>query len=1126
MNQPYRSIHQFTPSITLGDGVSNALFLTQEILKELGFESKIFANHIDARLVGRVEHIDVYEPSREQILLYHHSIGHEHHKRIMHFEDKKVLVYHNITPSHFFTSNPYLQGACNKGREQLASSIDYFSASYADSEYNAKELRSLGYKNIATIPLLFNIEDKKNTPFNEAIIKEHQHTYNIITVGRVVSNKAQHEVINTVFYLKEEYKLKNLKLFIIGGISEANYSDYLKTLVKNLSLEDTVVFTDKISDEDLQAYYKSADLFLTLSNHEGFCIPLIEAILQDIPTLAYNVGGIGSTLPPSSLLNFKSSDFVASKIYEIKNDAHVRHSMIKAQREHLKSFSLQTIVSAFASFLQLDYKGPEKTNYETTSYRIEGPFDSSYSLSIVNQNIALALWQHADVSLYSTEGYGDFEPNKEYLECHPQLNALYLNKQNNIDITIRNLYPPRTNTMQGEHKIIGPYGWEESEFLPQFVEEFNARLTMLFCMSDYVKDLMANNGVKVPTITVGLGADHILNTPSKPFDFTLPKGKKLLHISSCFPRKGVDVLLKTFDMLIKEHQELTLIVKTFPNPHNNITELIDNIGFQNSGQLQEGVFLYTKERAHILLINKDLEQPYINYLYENADIFVAPTRGEGFGLPQAEAMLFSLPVVTTAHGGQSDFCTQESAWLIDFEFAYAATHMQLPHSLWVEPCHKSLFERLDTLLQTPKEQLLEKLSHAKEHILSNYTWQNVAKKMQNAIKEYDTYQKPKPKVGVVTTFNTKCGIAEYSKYLISEFDKTALTIFAPFEDTLVREDEPYVLRCWQSGENNTQDLSSLKQNITDEHITSLVIQYNFSFFSLALLEELLLFCHQKDIKSYLFIHSAKDVQTPHGVKSFAQVADALKSTTRIMVHSLDDINLLKGFSIYKNTSLFAHGYDTTLLDVKASKNDILNSFDYSKPTIASFGFLLPHKGILELIKAAEILHKNDMQVQLLLLNSIHPAPVSQYEKNTIDTYLATSPIKDFVFMYNDFLEDVEILSLLKKSDIVVYPYQHTQESSSAAARFGLLSLRPILTTPLSIFDDIKHISFQTKDTTPDEIAKSIEHILSLPYDNTAQKEWIQKNAWENISRRFYRTIESLNVEFDEPAREEKTPRCV
>lgn len=1101
MSQKYLAIHQFTPSITVGDGVSHALFFTQKILKELGVESKIFANHIDKRLADAVEHIDNYQPHKDQLLLYHHSIGHKHHDKILSFADKKILVYHNITPSHFFTTNPHLIDACNLGREQLATSTDYFSAAYADSSYNAKELIALGYKNVEVISLLFNIEDKKNIPFNETIVKKHQHTYNIITVGRVVSNKSQHEVINAVFYLREEYKLKNLKLFIIGGISEANYNEYLKTLVKNLSLEDVVVFTDKVSDEDLQAYYKSADIFLTLSNHEGFCIPLIEAMLQDVPTLAYNVGGIGSTLPPSSLLSFKSSDFVASKIYEIKNDAHLRHSMIKAQREHLKNFSLQTIVSAFASFLKLDYHPLNKTNHQTTSYQIEGPFDSTYSLSIVNQNIALALSKTNSVSLYSTEGYGDFKPNEHYLKSHPLLNALYLNKQNDIDITIRNLYPPRTNAMLGSHKIIGPYGWEESEFLPQFVEEFNCRLTMLFCMSDFVKTVMANNGVKVPTTTVGLGVDHILNSSSKPLDFELPKGKKLLHISSCFPRKGADILLGAFDELIKEHQNTTLIIKTFPNPHNNVKELIYKTGFHIAKIFDNDIYLYEKNNSFILLINKDIEQSQINYLYENADIFVSPTRGEGFGLPQAEAILFLLPVITTAYGGQSDFCTPKTSWLIDFEFDYASTHLSMPHSLWIEPSKQSLLELLTLLIKTPKEHLEPKLSFAKEHILSNYTWQSVAKKIEDAIKEFDNLKKPKPKVGIVTTFNTKCGIAEYSKYLITKFDKTALKIFAPYDNSLVREDEFYVGRCWQSGENNAQDLALLKQNIINSHISSLVIQYNFSFFSLSLLEELLTFCFDNGIKSYLFIHSAKDVHLPNITKSFSQISASLKNATRIMVHSIDDINLLKNFGVYKNSALFAHGYDTALLN--------LPTVQPTQGLIASFGFLLPHKGILELIKAVELLHEKGMFIKLLLLNSIHPAPVSQHEKNIIINYLASSPIKDFVFMNNDFLEDLEILTLLKQSNLIVYPYQNTQESSSAAARFGLLSLRPILTTPLSIFDDIKHISFQTKDTTVQEIANSIKHILSLDYDSTAQKEWVEKNSWHKISQRFYNTIEAL-----------------
>ncbi|MFA5234807.1 MAG: glycosyltransferase [Sulfurimonas sp.] len=1114
MNQKTLTIHQFTPSITLGDGVSNGLFFTQKILKNLGFESEIFANHIDNRLSDKVEHIDNYSPNKDHFLLYHHSIGHEHHEKILSFIDKKILVYHNITPSHFFSSFPHLVEACNLGREQLAFNPQSFIAAYADSPYNAKELISLGYKNVATIPLLLDIEKKKNLFFDEKIVKKYQDTYNILTVGRIVSNKAQHEVINTLFYLKKHYGLKNIKLFLIGGVSEPDYDVYLRELIRNLSLEDVVLLTGKVSDEELQGYYRCADLFLTLSNHEGFCIPLLEAMLEDIPTLAFNTGGISATLPVSSLLNFKSPDYVASKIYEIKNSAHLRHEMIKAQKEHLEQFSNENIIALFKDFLssfmdiEIPYEIPKQSEKKST-YRIEGPFDSSYSLSIVNQNIALALSEQNDVSLYSTEGHGDFKPNEEYLHLHPEIEALYKTKQDSIDNTIRNLYPPRANAMLGSHKIIGPYGWEESEFLPQFVEQFNSKLTMLFCMSDYVKNVMASNGVKIPLATVGIGADHVLKSSSKPFDFELPKGKKLLHISSCFPRKGVDVLLEVFCTLIEEYPEFTLIIKTFPNPHNNIIELIEKNNFKKTKTLEDDVFLYERSASSLLLINKDLEQSHINYLYENADVFVAPTRGEGFGLPQAEAMLFSLPVVTTAYGGQSDFCTKESAWLVDFEFDYAKTHMNLSRSLWVEPLKQSLLEQLKIVLFASKEELAPKLLVAKEHILSNCTWQHVVQRVQNCIASYDAMKKAKPKVGVISTFNTKCGIAEYTRYLISSFENSSLKIFAPSNDLPIREDDSSVMRCWQSGENSTQDLTLLKDNIMNEQISSLIIQYNFSFFSLSLLEELLLFCKINKIKSYLFIHSAKDVPTPQGTNSFAKIASTLQNATRIMLHSLDDINLLKRYGVYKNTILFAHGYDASLLSQELSKSTIAMKFNISKPLVGSFGFLLPHKGILELIKAAEILHKNGMQIQLLLLNSIHPAPVSGHEKNSIKEYLSASPIKEFVFMYNDFLEDKEILSLLRECRMVVYPYQNTQESSSAAARFGLLSLRPVLTTPLAIFEDIKHVSFQTKGITPNEIAKSIEEILLARHDDSAQREWIFKNDWQNISQRFYNTIEAL-----------------
>lgn len=872
MDQKHLAIHQFTPSITLGDGVSNALFFTQKILINMGFESKIYAVHKDKLFAKSVEYIDDYTPNKQHLLLYHHSIGHKYHEFIMGFADKKILIYHNITPSHFFAPTSHFVSVCNLGRAQLALNPQSFIAAYADSPYNAKELISLGYKNVAVIPFLLDIEKKKNLFFDEEIVKKYQDTYNIITVGRIVSNKAQHEVINTLFYLKEHYKLKNIKLFLVGGVSEPDYDAYLRELIKNLLLEDVVFLIGKVSDEELQGYYRCADLFLTLSNHEGFCIPLVESMLEDIPTLAFNTGGINTTLPASSLLNFKSPDYVASKIYEIKNSAHLRYAMVKAQKEHLAQFANEKIITLFRNYLSLiieqdiPYQTPKQSERKST-YRIEGPFDSSYSLAIVNQNMALALSEQNDVSLYSTEGYGDFKPNEEYLHHHLDIDALYKTKQDSIENTIRNLYPPRANAMLGAHKIIGPYGWEESEFLPQFVEQFNSRLTMLFCMSEYVKDLMANNGVKIPALTVGIGADHVLKSSSKPFDFELPKGKKLLHISSCFPRKGTDVLLEMFCALIKEQPELALIIKTFPNPHNNIIELIEKNNFKKIKILEEGISLYEQNGSSLLLINKDLEQSHINYLYENSDVFVAPTRGEGFGLPQAEAMLFSLPVVTTAYGGQSDFCTQERAWLVDFEFDFAKTHMNLPFSLWVEPSKQSLLKQLKIVLSASKDELNLKLLVAKEHILSNYTWQHVAQRVQNALQTYNSIESRDLKIGVISKVVTK-NVKKYSfKNSISYFDETDL-----------------------------QDIEMFKQRIISAEISSFVIEYNIDFFSQLSFQELFLFCLEKKIQSYILMCSIKDI-------NFIEHFKELNFATRIIVSKIEDLNFLKKQGLYKNTLL-------------------------------------------------------------------------------------------------------------------------------------------------------------------------------------------------------------------------------
>ncbi len=1097
--QNYKAIHQFTPSVAFGDSVSNALIYTQKILHDLGFKSEIFIceKMVDIKFNHEVYHITQYKESEDNLLLYHYATYNECHNKIIKLFNKKILVYHNITPSHFFEKNGLLKEITTKARKQLKNSSSNFIGSYGDSEYNCKELKYFNYPNPIVLPILLDLENNFFTPLNDTILDKYRYSYNILFVGRVVTNKAQHQLIDTLFQLKQK-GINNIKLFIVGGISEEDYFIFLKRYAKNLNIENSVIITNKVTNIDLVSYYKIADLYLSLSEHEGFGMPLIEAMRFDIPVLAYNVGGVNSTVPNESLLEKKSPIYVANKIIELQENPYFRVEILKKQKEYFDNFSYKNIKNRFINYLKsLNISVKEEVDNSLkevkTKIQIEGPFDTSYSLAIVNRTVAKALNQkkELDIKLYSTEGYGDFNPNLTNIDLETK--TLFFKELKDIDITIRNLYPPRTDNMQGYHKIIGPYGWEETKFPELYIELFNKRLTMLFSMSSYVKKVLRDNGLYTPIVTTGIVADNILKILSKAPSFNLPLGFRLLHISSAFPRKGLDLLLEVFDTL-ENSLNISLIIKTFPNPHNKVLDKLDLLRYKAKIEYQKNIYLYTKEKKKILLINRDIPQSQIRYLYENSNLLVAPSFGEGFGLPIAEAMLLNLPVLTTAYGGQSDFCTSKTSWLIDFNFQYAKTHINLKNSLWAVPKKSSLKEQILYIYNLSKDKIDKKCKIAKEYVQNSYSSEKVAENILNAVENYPI-TKPKNIIGLFSTYNTKCGIAIYSKYLTSSFSDE-VTIFANKTDDLVQKDTKRIIRCWQDG-RETKNIENLKLEIINNKITKLIIQYNFSFISLKALEELLLFCYSHKIETHLFLHSTKDVITPIYIDSFKNISSSLQKSTRIYLHRLTDINYLKNFGIYKNTTLFTHGINT---NIQGKEEKAKNS----TPILATFGFLLPQKGIFELIDIAEILHKKGIKVKLLLLCAIHPAPISKELEIVLKDKILKSFIKDYITLNSNFLEEKEIINKLSKADKIIFLYKDTQESSSAAVRVGLLALKEVITTPLAIFDDVKEVVTQPKNK--EYIINTIINSLNKPYDNRRHKEYLKENSWQTISKLFFNIL--------------------
>jgi glycosyltransferase involved in cell wall biosynthesis len=1105
-----KAIHQFHSGSAFGDAVTNGMLFTRDLLRRLGFHSEIYVQHLAPELVQEIKSYRDYKSRSDQVLFVHHSIGHDLLDWIIGLRDIKILVYHNITPSKYFIEGSQSHHYSRIGREQLLILKKHVAGSICDSQYNCEELISFGYADVQSIPLLINADSIKSHQFNNEIVNDNQSHYNILFVGRLAANKCHHDILDMARHLREICSL-DWKLFFVGGYEIDEYYRFIVDKLSEYQLHEEVQLVGKVSDDDLYAYFRSADIYVSMSEHEGFGVPLVESMIFDVPVVAYDCCSIPETLNGGGLL-FNNKDFkeIACIVKYVLEDKSLRRAVVRRQRAALDRYACDHICQQLIGFLRnhdIEVRGEclSPSPDRVIQYQYEGPFDSSYSLALVNREMALAQERVApgSVALFSTEGPGDFDPNRKFLAAHPEVRALWeRSKQSStVEVSARNLFPPRVTGMSGVYRIMNAYGWEESEFPEQYVRSFNKYLDGLTVMSNYVKKVMIDNGVVVPVVVGGLGVDHLDRVKRTSCERHLGTGFRFLSISSGFPRKGLDVLLSAYARAFSRCDEVTLVIKTFPNVHNQIQEQIAEIKRLNV------------EIAEVVLINKDLDYGQLIDLYMQCNAFVAPSRGEGFGLPMAEAMYLGLPVITTGYGGHADFCSQDTAWLIDYRFEPAQTHMGLMDSVWVEPDVQHLARLMREIVSLPQEIVRQKTEAGKAHLVKHFTWDACVKR-QNALIE--TLRDARPlsskrwRVGWVSSWNVKCGIASYSRLLLDAMvtDRFDIFVLANRDDSLVAADDPSVVRCWDS---ECDDLVDLKRTVSELSIDLLVIQFNFSLFSLNSLQSFLRECSIMGIRCFITFHSTADVKIGNIHKSIRSIRDQLKSVDRLFVHTANDCNILKTFDLVDNVSMIPHGITRRN---KHKIDDCKRIFGIgNKCIIATYGFMLPHKGINEIIMAFYELDNINTDIHLMLVNALYPLPISHEIKRGCIDMIDRLGLNDKVTIITDYLSDDESIALLECADIIVFPYQITKESSSAAVRMGISTHRPVACTPLDIFSDVKDVVHFLPGTTPLDIKNGLAHILwnadLLNSKTEKQEQWIATHSWQSIGLRFENMMESI-----------------
>lgn len=293
------------PVLTQGDAITNDILGMFEALKKAGWDARLYAAEtlFDHLTVRHISKINSFLKSPSDILIYHYSIGWEPALELLRtLKCKRVVKYHNVTPPEFFIpwSEAY-EMACRTGREQLRAVAQSPCDLYlSDSDYNKRELITFGApesKSRALAPF-HHIDRLSSLDADLSVLNEYRDAViNILMVGRVAPNKG-HRALIRAFAIYHRYYNQTSRLFIVGKEDDrlASYSQALREGVARLGLQDAVVFTGEVSDEALKAYYLLSHLFMIASEHEGFCVPLVEAMAMKIPVVAYGAAAVPQTV--------------------------------------------------------------------------------------------------------------------------------------------------------------------------------------------------------------------------------------------------------------------------------------------------------------------------------------------------------------------------------------------------------------------------------------------------------------------------------------------------------------------------------------------------------------------------------------------------------------------------------------------------------------------------------------------------------------------------------------------------------------------------------------------------------------------------------------------------------------
>lgn len=683
-------IVQFTPGLWYGDAVSNVMIALHEYLIGKGYDAEIYAGEIDSKLKN-----DRYKSCHtlpellpDDIFICHISIESGLMERILRkIQCRRIMFYHNITPARYFEEYiPGLAKLCEGGREQLRRLKDKFECCLTVSEYNRQDLRKEGYTcPVGVLPILIPFEKYKQQP-DETVLAAYRGDgiTNLLFTGRVAPQKKQEDVIAAFAYYHNHINPRS-RLFIVGSADEGNrYYIWLRDLVKEKGLDNSVLFTGHVPFSQLLAYYRLADVFLCMSEHEGFGVPLVEAMLFSVPIVAWRAAAVPETVGDAGIIvDTKEPAVVAQAIDRVVSDMALRKSLQYLMRRRLEEFSYEKTAAKFDRYLnavlenrnlEIIQQNTEQTPTETLLLRDRQGLlidlteitkhEWGTGIHRVVKNIFHQIYKQAEnvipvqnksdkfITSYSylsrTEGaeekaeqalafrqgdkillldnpWGQFAGYSRMLEVAAEAGA---ESYAIVHDLIPEQYPEACDsaTMIREH-----VGWHT-----MLLQKVDAVVCVSCATADavaaYYEKMKFTRTRPLSLYCFHLGFDLPVAEQTARWEIRnfVKKGKTFLMVGTLEPRKGHMTVLQAWqklpDSLRREYRLLIIGANGWKN--DAIRKMLELPEFR------ENVYW-----------PRDVSDGELLWAYAHADALIAASLQEGFGLPLVEAAHFGLPLI-------------------------------------------------------------------------------------------------------------------------------------------------------------------------------------------------------------------------------------------------------------------------------------------------------------------------------------------------------------------------------------------------------------------------------------------------------------------------------------------------